>query len=80
MERDILAYTYMANYHCKACALAAWGRGTDGYVGTDSTDGEGNPIGVVFTWDEWQQSSGENETLGCGTCGCEIDYYAGEGL
>lgn len=36
-------------------------------------DSEGNPIGAVFSWDEWWQADGTCETLTCGDCGDILD-------
>ncbi len=69
MVRGPIAYTYEADYHCEQCAVDRFGLGVSG------DDGEGNPVGAVFPWDEWQQFTGEPETLACGTCHAVIDEY-----
>lgn len=68
-----IAYTYEADYHCEACAEAAFGRDENGDI--TGTDGEGNPVGVIAPWNEWQQFDGERETLACGDCGAVLDEY-----
>ena len=74
MNADPIAYTYEANYHCEACTLARFGYGADGFIGTDSEDNEGNPIGAVFSWDDWcEPSEPLPQILSCGTCHGEID-------
>lgn len=70
---DPIAYTYNADYHCPGCAENAYGKGADGYIGTDSVDSENNSIGAIAPWDEWQQFHGGCEFLSCGTCGGSID-------
>jgi hypothetical protein len=64
---DPVAYTYEADYHCEGCALERFGRDEHGDI--TGIDGEGNEVGVVAPWSEWQQFTGERETLACGTCG-----------
>jgi hypothetical protein len=73
-----IAYTYEADYHCPACTLARFGRGSCGFIATSAEDGcescldsEGNPVGVIAPWDEWAEGPGES--LVCGTCGDVID-------
>lgn len=75
---DPIAYTYEADHHCEACALARFGRDDHGdIIGTDS---EGNPVGVVAPWDEWHEPSQEGlQVLSCGTCGREIDRTGEDG-
>lgn len=68
-----LAYTYEADYHCPICALRRFGKDEDGDI--TGVDEEGNPVGVLSPWGEWQQFTGEDETLACGTCGEVIDFY-----
>ena len=71
---DPIAYTYEADHHCPGCAEARFGRTDDGFIagenedGSVATDTEGNPVGVIAPWDEWEQGTGETETLACGTC------------
>jgi len=36
-------------------------------------DREGNTVGAVAPWDEWQQDENCCETMVCGTCGTELD-------
>lgn len=79
-SHDPIAYTYEADHHCPSCAFKRFGRDERGDIaGESSIDGEGNPIGVVAPWDEWQQFDGEKETLACGTCGVVIETYEPEG-
>lgn len=79
MYPDPIAYTYDADHHCPACAEARFGRTDDGFIagqdddGSESTDSEGNPVGVIAPWDSWCQEDNECETLSCSTCGGEID-------
>ncbi len=63
---DPIAYTYDADYHCPSCAEKAFGRD-----GLDNAE----EVGVLAPWDEWQQFTGEDEVLACGTCGRVIDEY-----
>lgn len=71
---DPIAYTYEADFHCPGCAEARFGRGADGFIASESTDSEGNPVGVVAPWDEWWSGDSDAETaLYCDTCGGEID-------
>lgn len=72
---DPIAYTYEADHHCESCALERFGR--DEYGDITGTDSEGNEVGVVAPWDEWQQQLEEAETLACGTCGGVIEEYEG---
>lgn len=76
---DPIAYTYEADYHCPECAFARFGRDEHGFVPESAQDGEGNGVGVLAPWDEWQQFDGEVEILACGTCGKEIDRHDPDG-
>jgi len=76
---DPIAYIYEADHHCPGCAEARFGRSEAGWIGEDSVDGEGNPVGIVSPWDEWWQGTDEPETLVCGTCGGEIDEVVPDG-
>jgi hypothetical protein len=60
---DPIAYTYEADTHCPACAIARFGT-EDGrpWPPEDAEDREGNPVGAVFPWDD------EPDGLYCGTC------------
>lgn len=78
MSHDPIAYTYEADHHCPDCAFKRFGRDEHGFVPEDATDGEGNPVGAVAPWDEWQSFEGGPETLACGTCGAVIEEYEGE--
>jgi hypothetical protein len=74
---DPIAYKYEADYHCEACALAAFGRDEHGDI--TGEDGEGNPVGIVAPWDEWIEPSEDGpQTLACGTCGEVIEEYEGD--
>lgn len=56
-----IAYTYEADYHCKACTIARF------------TTEEGDEVGAVFGWDEWFEPSDPNvQVLACGDCGAEL--------
>lgn len=57
-----IAYTYEASEHCPTCAAARFGVDEDGWIPEDARDSEGNPVGAVAPWDEWERS------LVCGTC------------
>jgi len=57
-----IAYTYDADVHCPACAEHKFGRGPGGWIAEDCEDSEGNPVGVVAPWDEWEGD------MWCGTC------------
>lgn len=71
----VLAYTYEADYHCPSCATERFGLDEHGFVPVDALDAEGNPIGALAPWEEWQQYDGGREILACGTCGDVIDEY-----
>ena len=61
---DPIAYTYEADAHCPSCAEARFGRGADGrWIADGATDDEGNDVGAVAPWDEWEGG------MSCGTCG-----------
>jgi hypothetical protein len=70
---NVIAYTYEADHHCVPCALARFGQDENGWVPENAEDGESNPVGAVFEWDEWYANDAyegnDNATLGCGTCG-----------
>ena len=72
---DPIAYTYEADHHCPDCAKERFGVDRNGFVPEDAEDNEGNPVGVVAPWDEWQSFEGGDETLACGTCGEVIAEY-----
>ena len=74
-QYDPIAYTYEAAYHCPSCAFRRFGRDVHGFVPEDARDGEGNPIGAVAPWDEWQQFNGETEILACDTCQKVIETF-----
>lgn len=59
MRHRILAYVYETDTHCPACAERA-ARDKE-----DAEDREGNPVGVLFSWDI-------EEGATCGTCREEI--------
>ncbi len=65
---DPIAYTYEADTHCPDCAEARFGRDDSGDIGVDSTDNEGNGVGVIAPWDEVDPEVG----ITCGTCGREV--------
>lgn len=70
-----IAYTYEADYHCPDCTEDRFGRTDDGFIagqnddGTEATDGEGNPVGAIFSWEasEWADTG-----MHCGDCLTEI--------
>jgi hypothetical protein len=67
---DPIAYTYEADTHCPACAIARFGTEPGrAWVRDDATDSEGNPVGAIAPWDEWcnPQEAGR-AVLWCGTC------------
>jgi hypothetical protein len=70
-----IAYTYEADHHCPACARARFGADEHGFPPESARDGEGNPVGAVFSWDEWQNIGEGSQTLACGTCGAILDEY-----
>jgi hypothetical protein len=72
---DPIAYTYDADYHCPACAIARFGSDNGRWPAMNATDYEGNGLGVIAPWDCWWQGTGETEILGCSDCGTEIDRY-----
>jgi hypothetical protein len=67
---DPVAYTYEADYHCPACAIDRFGREpARPWVREDATDREGNPVGAVFSWNEWCEPSEPGQQVPtCGTC------------
>lgn len=81
---DPIAYTYEAAHHCPACTEARFGRAADGYIagqdedGNYPEDGEGNPVGAIAPWEEWQSFTGEQEILACDDCGAVLDTYEPE--
>lgn len=68
-----IAYTYEAAHHCPSCTIARFGADSHGFPPAEATDMEGNGLGAVFPWDEWEQFTGELETLACDTCLITID-------
>jgi hypothetical protein len=77
MAHAPIAYTYEADYHCPACAVARFGQVilTTSY---GSIDNEGNEVGTVAPWDEWWEPSEPGpQVLACGTCGVAIAEIAG---
>lgn len=72
-----IAYTYEADHHCEGCALERFGRHEHGDI--TGVDDEGNEVGIVAPWDEWQVFDGEPESLTCGTCGAVLDEYVPDG-
>lgn len=76
---DPIAYTYEADYHCPDCTEEAFGRNEGGFIAEDAEDGEGNPVGAVFCWDEWWEPSIEEpQSLVCGDCLTVIDTVEGD--
>ena len=61
---DPIAYTYEADVHCPDCALDRFGGALDD---ENTTDQEGNGVGVIAPWDETPA-----EGMYCGDCGDEI--------
>jgi hypothetical protein len=59
---DPIGYTYEADTHCLGCAFNLFGMDSHGFVPEDAVDSEGNGVGAIAPWDEWE---GE---LYCGTC------------
>lgn len=74
----ILCYTYDADHHCPQCTADRFGLAVFQHGIGAAIDNEGNEVGAVFSWDEWQQFTGDRETLNCGTCGIELDSYEPE--
>lgn len=75
-----IAYTYMADTHCPPCAVARFGpEPGHEWPRDDARDGEGNPVGAIFPWDEWHPVKEDGEpvigsfSLVCGTCGTVMD-------
>ena len=75
-----IAYTYEAAHHCPECAARRFGVDDNGDIPPTAIDREGNPVGAVAPWDEWQNFTGEREVLACDTCGREIEEYTGWAL
>ena len=71
---DPISYTYEADHHCPACAIARFGTaehgiGADRWPSEDARDDEGNPIGAVAPWDEWWEPSEIRvQVLTCSDC------------
>lgn len=78
MLHSPIAYTYEAATHCPSCSFGRFGEDEHGTVPEDALDNEGNSIGAVAPWDEWQNYTGEIETLSCDTCGTIIEEYGEE--
>lgn len=82
-KHDPIAYVYEADHHCPECTYKRFGADDEGWIamqdGEPCVDGEGNPVGVLAPWDEWQSFDGGLETLACADCGYVIDTYEGEG-
>ena len=71
-----IAYTFMAAYHCPACTARAFGVDEDGWIPEDARDGEGNPIGAVSPWEEWEEYGEPGPyVLVCDTCGDIIEEH-----
>jgi len=71
-----IAYTYEADHHCPTCTEARFGKDERGDIaGEGSEDSEGNPIGAIFSWDEWSTEPGD--TLACGNCHDVLDTTYG---
>lgn len=81
-KHDPIAYAYEADFHCPDCTYKRFGADDDGWIamkdGEPCVDGEGNPVGALAPWDEWQSFDGGREVLACGDCGTEIDTYEPE--
>jgi hypothetical protein len=76
----VIAYSYDADHHCEACALARFGLDAGAAHELDNpalVDGEGNPIGAVFSDSEWWSGEPARETLTCGDCHAVIDEHDG---
>lgn len=56
----VTAYTYEADHHCEACALARFG---DALNNPETEGNEGNTIGACFSTDEHEYD------VVCGDCG-----------
>lgn len=50
-----VAYTYDAAEHCPGCTAERFGVDADGWIPESARDSEGNPIGAVAPWDEWDR-------------------------
>lgn len=75
MTGDPIAYTYEADRHCPRCAKERFGADEHGFVPEEARDNEGNEIGALAPWDEWEQDLSEPQTLACETCGEVIEEY-----
>lgn len=74
--KDPIAYTYEADTHCPDCCRERFGNDYGDNV--ETLDNEGNHVGAVWGWDQWYETGCGDQTLGCGTCHCEIDKYVEE--
>lgn len=72
-DTNPIAYTYDADHHCPDCTVERFGSDANGWPPQDATDSEGNPLGTIAPWDEWQQGTGDCETLACADCHTIID-------
>ena len=63
-DTDPVAYTYEADHHCPACAVARFGPGVEGI------DSEGNAVGAVLSWQvsDMIHDAEEWHGVACGTC------------
>lgn len=68
-----IAYTYEASHHCPACAAARFGVTEKGWIPEEATDSEGNSVGAIAPWDEWQADISEPDILSCDDCGLIIE-------
>jgi len=80
VSHEPIAYTFEADHHCPDCTEERFGSDDAGFIacepgGSPMRDSYGEFVGAVAPWDEWQQFSGEHETLACATCGLIIEEY-----
>lgn len=73
---DPIAYTYEASHHCPACTFERFGKDEHGFPPEDAKDAEGNGIGAIASWDEWQNVGTKGvQVLACDDCGAVLDTY-----
>lgn len=67
---DPIAFTYDADTHCPACAIARFGQEPGHFWPPESArDAEGNPVGAIAPWDDWcDEAEPGRHVLACGTC------------
>jgi hypothetical protein len=77
---DVIGYTYNADYHCTACAIAQFGEHPRSPIAhpwcADGIDADGNAPTPIFGDSEWwdPHSEVQVQVLRCGDCHEVIDH------